>query len=80
MHDDTVNLLDARPDRPLITTSQPLNLSGKYAVPDGKGGHKVMLEGNFWPSIEGGCGNGGTGEPKGDSNVYDVPCEDYSRF
>ena len=26
-------------------------MTGKYAVPDGKGGYTVMLEGNFWPGI-----------------------------
>eukprot|EP01079_Euglenida_sp_SAG-EU17-18_P002221 gene2221-490_t len=38
------------------------HMTGKYAVPDGKGGYQVMLEGNFWPSIA----------PSG-GNWYDVP-------
>ena len=33
------------------------HMTGKYAVPDGNGGHVVMLEGNYWPSIAQGCNN-----------------------
>ena len=33
------------------------HMAGKYAVPDGKGDHVVMLEGNYWPSIAQGCNN-----------------------
>ena len=27
------------------------HMTGKYAVPDGKGNYNVTLEGNFWPSL-----------------------------
>jgi hypothetical protein len=44
------------------------HMTGKYAVPDGNGGHVVMLEGNFWPSISEGCPGSGPG-----GNSYDMP-------
>ena len=44
------------------------HMTGKYAVPDGKGGYTVMLEGNFWPKISEACPNAGPG-----GNMYDVP-------
>lgn len=45
------------------------HMTGKYAVPDGKGGYQVMLEGNFWPSVASGCPGGDDGQ----GNKYDVP-------
>lgn len=33
------------------------HMTGKYAVPDGKGGYTVTLEGNFWPSVAEACTN-----------------------
>jgi hypothetical protein len=48
------------------------HMTGKYAVPDGKGNYTVMLEGNFWPSIAKGCPDA-TPEPGWGTNEYDVP-------
>ena len=52
------------------------HMTGKYAVPDGSGGHMVTLEGNFWPSIADGCNNPaspyGPGT-KSRKNAYNVP-------
>jgi hypothetical protein len=48
------------------------HMTGKYAVPDGNGGHTVMLEGNFWPSVEQGCGSALRSD-HGSANEYDVP-------
>ena len=33
------------------------HMTGKHAVPDGKGDHEIILEGNCWPSIAQGCNN-----------------------
>lgn len=44
------------------------HMTGKYAVPDGKGGYTVQLEGNFWPGIQQGCPGAGPG-----GNAYDMP-------
>ena len=53
------------------------HMTGKYAVPDGKGAYTVMLEGNFWPSIAAGCGSsaadGGTeGSPSASADANSV--------
>ena len=61
------------------------HMTGKYAVPDGKGGYTVTLEGNFWPSIAEGCGDSAQGHRQSprdkegvlhnpsQGNEYDVP-------
>lgn len=47
------------------------HMTGKYAVPDGKGGHVVTLEGNYKPTIADACPN--ASPSPGKPNVYDVP-------
>lgn len=65
------------------------HMTGKYAVPDStvKSGYSVMLEGNFWPSVQAGCpasgadgidfhagGNSTVGDGRAaNTNAYDVP-------
>ncbi len=49
------------------------HMTGKYAVPDGNGGYTVMLEGNFWPSIQDGCNNPHSASKGALKNAYNVP-------
>ena len=50
-------------------------MTGKYAVPDGKGGYTVTLEGNFWPSVSTACNNSASSSKgsKSRKNAYNVP-------
>ena len=65
MTQNNIGMPRAKPDSIAVGDwSLDEHMTGKYAVPDGKGGHVVTLEGNFWPSIPSNTSGG---------NWYDVP-------
>ena len=51
------------------------HMTGKYAVPDGRGGYTVTLEGNFWPSVAEACTGPAAHDPevKPRKDAYNVP-------